>query len=268
MKPVWTRATPSPALVRACAVFGVMPRAATTADPAAAALTRRARQLLALIREHDPRITLISGPSGSGKSRLLARVALEARRAGFRVFQVSGARLAREPSLSMFDLLARTVNRSGGPAHSVPLEDHVARLLARFGLADPTLWPCPACDLSEGQRWRLAFALAAAGAPAGGDFTSSATSATTAPPGALVVCDEFTSPLDRVTAMGLCATLSRRQTPRLLLATPHDDVTPWLRPDLLVRLAEHAAGAGWPSGSTQVVLHSTELAQAAPGGAA
>lgn len=151
-------------------------------------------------------VLLITGASGSGKSSLLGAYR---RRLGADVIDLAAVRLGRGAVVDVLD--------------DVPL-DHGLRLLARVGLADAHSYVLPAHRLSAGQRWRLGLALAMHRC---------------AKPRRLVtlVCDEFAAVLDRVTAAVICALVRRfvsgRRGLRAIVATGHDDVRAWLRPDLV-----------------------------------
>jgi energy-coupling factor transporter ATP-binding protein EcfA2 len=155
-------------------------------------------------------MTLITGPSGGGKSSLMREVAAAARTQGGRVITSCGAL----PDRPIIDLVR------------APLERALATL-ARAGLADAALLARTPQELSEGQRLRLRLALAISKIER------------TVPP-AIVLIDEFASTLDRATARCLCRALRRqldqdqRLVGRLVLATAHHDVADWLEPDMVV----------------------------------
>jgi hypothetical protein len=90
--------------------------------------------------------------------------------------------------------------------------------LAHAGLAEAGPLLRTPGELSDGQRHRLALAQAIA-------------SRARRP----ILIDEFTSCLDRPTAMAVCTTLARwarRNRRSVIVATAHDDVLAWLAPDL------------------------------------
>ena len=144
-------------------------------------------------------VALVTGPSGSGKSVLLR--AFAARACAVAVTAVSPS--ARRPPVSMI---------------RGELEG-VLSLLAAAGLGEARRLVTPAGLLSEGERARLALARAIAHAR-----------------GRDVVCDEFTSTLDRLTARSVCRCLRRVLEPaqRFVCATAHDDVARHLNPDVVV----------------------------------
>jgi len=103
--------------------------------------------------------------------------------------------------------------------------------LARTGLADAELIVRRPAELSDGQRARLAFAVAMARAEnfAAGSWGGRVT----------VIVDEFASTLDRPAARLLCRAvrrwMRRVSRVRLIVASAHGDLESWLRPDLVWR---------------------------------
>ncbi len=166
----------------------------------------RARQaeLDAAARSLDTRlapggIALVTGPSGSGKSVVLR--AFAACTCSATVTPISTSAKRAPLALIRRDL------------------DVTLALLLAVGLGEARRLVTPAGLLSEGERARLALARALAHAR-GGD----------------IVCDEFASALDRLTARSLCRCVRRAVAPtqRLVVATAHDEIATLLDPDLLL----------------------------------
>jgi hypothetical protein len=161
-------------------------------------------------------VVFITGPSGSGKSVLLARVE-EALRA-------AGCGAGRVANLASIDLPAgRTVIDLMRP----PLEDGL-RTLSTAGLADAFLLLRTPGELSDGQRYRLRLALAIEAllaAPRGNSQWR------------LLVADEFCSTLDRLCARAVAYRVRRLADAwgvTVLAASAHDDLIEDLAPDVLV----------------------------------
>lgn len=208
---------------RAAASFGLLPaptkRGREPIPPDAPALAALAR----------PGVVLLTGPSGSGKSRRLE--GLRRASAGRRVID---ARTPTDNRRCAFDLL--------GATHEKALD-----ALASAGLGEPALWLRPASWLSEGERARLALGVAMAAAQ----------------PGDLVVCDEFASNLDRSTAQALSSAASRwahRAGVTLLAATAHADARRFLRTSAVIDAAD---GTVRPGRNAAPVLLSIEPGDAA-----
>lgn len=196
------RARPSPRTLRALAVFGLPARRPPTHTFVASDLAIRAEAALLA----TPCI-LLTGPSGAGKSTALDLLSRAHRDRGTRTIRVRPEALRSERRTAP-DLLHR------GTASTL-------ELLARCGLSDATLLDVPARKLSEGQRWRLALALALA---------RTARDRTTP---TLIIADELCAGLDELTALGVLAGAASlcARTPRLqLLATSaRDDVAAMAR---------------------------------------
>lgn len=192
---------PSPRLLRALAPFGL---AVTRAAPPRAS-QRALRDLLRTCRGATG-VIAVTGISGSGKSTLLRQLA-------------AGLRTTRRRVLLVQSLATHNPARTLADALKGPLPAALATL-ARCGLADAALLPRAPGELSEGQRTRLALALA---------LSRRAD---------VLLIDEFASVLDRVTARALClsvATCVRHQHRLLIVATAHTDVLAWLSPVVIVR---------------------------------
>ncbi|HMN39849.1 MAG TPA: ABC transporter ATP-binding protein [Phycisphaerales bacterium] len=201
--------TYSQAALRALGTFGL-----TTTDVRDHASEHHQRAAIAAAhldqRLRPGQIALIHGPSGCGKSTLLRAVA------GV-IVQRSGVVIA-PPDLAPL-MARRVIDLLVESAEGV---NQALRTLAAAGLADAMIPARFARELSDGQRARLAIALAmhAAGAH----------------PRATLLIDELASTLDDATGEGLCITLARwvRRTPtvRLIAATARDNAHTWLAPDL------------------------------------
>jgi GNAT superfamily N-acetyltransferase len=177
-------------------------------------------------------VVLLAGPSGSGKSLTLSRIArsLPARAITW------AADAGRQRGGSVVDQFP-------GPL------DRALRLLAAAGLADARLFSRRVRDLSDGERARLSLALAMdraerLGADGTGDTDGRAMPPFLAAEPPAVLIDELGSNLDDATAQSLARSLRRwadRAAPvRVIAATARDDLAAALRPDLLVR---HRLGA-------------------------
>lgn len=218
MRYVHVSRRPTARLCRALAAFGLSPARR-------AARARPAPDCDWLVRLQPGQLALITGPSGSGKSTLLNAAGEQARTLGWRTLTPPHAGAHSGPD--------------GGPNRPVidllrgPLAECIASL-ARAGLGEPALFARTPRELSEGERFRLRLALALHEAQ--GDPASEP----------LLLIDEFASALDRVTARTLCLCLRRwaaRHRVRVVCATAHDDVAPWLAPDLHLALTLGATGA-------------------------
>jgi hypothetical protein len=158
--------------------------------------------------ERPWQIGLIVGPSGCGKSTIARRLWPEALDAS--------AALARLEQGSVVDAFPE----------DWPIAA-VVELLSSVGFASPPAWLRPFGVLSTGQQFRVTLALRLAAAA----------------PGGLVVCDEYTSVVDRTVAqvgsLALAKTVRRRGL-RFIAVTCHEDVEPWLQPDWVYRPAESA----------------------------
>lgn len=160
-------------------------------------------------------IAFISGPSGSGKSRLLH----------------AWRRLTRG-----------SVTTQPIPAHVATIDAVPAGLggslaaLCRAGLADARVWAREGGELSGGEGARLSLAIALTRAEKRAARAGGSTAVT-------IFADEFLTPLDRpgacAIAMSMASWASRTRV-RLVCAAANEDLAPFLRPALWIRLGEGA----------------------------
>src|SRR5207244_1988839 len=153
-------------------------------------------------------IGLVVGPSGCGKSTIARRLWPDA--------LDHTAALARLERGSVVDAFP----------DGWPIGD-IVELLSSVGFASPPAWLRPFRVLSTGQQFRVTLALLLASAA----------------PGGLVVCDEYTSVVDRTVAQVASHALARtvrRRGLRFIAVTCHEDVQEWLQPDWVYRPAENA----------------------------
>jgi len=161
-------------------------------------------------------VVYVTGPSGSGKSVLLARLARAVRDAlpdGGHVVDLAAVR-ARDDR-PVIDLV-------GGPLEGA------LRLLSAAGLADAFLLLRRARELSDGQRYRLRLALA---------LDALLAQPSRRPTLRLLVADEFCSTLDRLCARAVAYRVRRLADAHgltVLAASAHDDLVEDLAPDVLV----------------------------------
>jgi ABC-type thiamine transport system ATPase subunit len=151
----------------------------------------------------DWHVGLIVGPSGCGKSTVARHLFAEALRD-----EHSYAWPADRAALDAF------------PAE-LPIRD-IVELLSAVGFSSPPAWLRPFDRLSTGERFRVTLARMLAEA------------------GPLVVCDEFTSVVDRTVAQVGSAAVARavrRRGQRFIAVTCHEDVEEWLQPDWTFRPA-------------------------------
>lgn len=171
-------------------------------------------------------VTLIGGPSGAGKSTLLRDTIEAARGRGWTIVGVDShrTRAALRSAKAAVDLFPRGV-------------DHAMRTLARAGLAEAGVFVRRAHELSEGQRARLALAIAMERAQ---DLAQRHD-----PSDVLLALDEFAATLDRVTAASVARLVVRLASDtgiRVAIATPRDDLEWALEPSEIVAL-DGRAGA-------------------------
>ncbi len=161
-------------------------------------------------------VVYVTGPSGGGKSVLLARLR--------QAFLDSGT--ARVVDLAAVDLGRDrpVIELMHGPL------DRSLQILSTAGLADAFLLLRTPRELSDGQRYRLRLALAIE-------------ELTTGEPSAVLVADEFCSTLDRLCARAVAYRVRRLADAHgitVLAASAHDDLLEDLAPDVLV--VKHEAG--------------------------
>lgn len=206
-----TTRKPGEVLLRACAMFGLGTRRRVRKQCAAnESLTQCALEILQVAKSHV--IVLVTGPSGAGKSTVLREL----------------ARLRRAVTS---DVAMEWLRRSGSAMTIIEvlpgtLEERL-ELLGRVGLGDATLLARSFGELSDGQRHRFMIAWMLKRARRDGTR--------------LVIADEFTSTLDRVTAMSVARSLRKwfdrtRSRAVLVVATAHCDVEQWLKPDVCVHI--------------------------------
>ena len=150
----------------------------------------------------DWRIGLIVGPSASGKTTIARELFGDA-------LAEPHAWPTDRAVIDLFDELGLSTERATG-------------LLTSVGLGSPPAWIKPYHVLSGGERFRCDLARALA--------------AHCDNPRGLVVCDEFTSVVDRHAAQLASAAIARavranRIRCRLVAVTAHEDVVRWLAPD-------------------------------------
>jgi hypothetical protein len=169
----------------------------------------------------------LDGPSGSGKSVLLARLQEALRAAGpGEVAAVDLAKIAPAGDRAVIDLMAG------------PLQQRL-RILSAAGLADAFLLLRKPHELSDGQRWRLRLALAIeqVAARAGEETRLASGAAKQAIPWRVLIADEFCSTLDRLCARAVAYRVRRLADATgvtVLAASAHDDLVEDLAPDVLV----------------------------------
>lgn len=189
----------------------------------------------------DPgEIALYTGPSGGGKSRLLAAVrATHADDRAILWIEPNQIPLTVDgENVCVIERMCQEIGlRDGAPA---PIE-LVLELLSRVGLAEAWTYLQTPDTLSDGQRWRLILALAIARASRVSNQTQSTVTA-------MIAMDEFAALLDRITARIVARALRRlidgpgarngdaASLPRVgaIVATSHDDLLVALDPEIVV----------------------------------
>ena len=207
---------------------GHRPRAAAVAGQPGRAIgparTSEAALVAEILAQAVGRCTLISGPSGSGKSSLLLSIHAYLRSASAKVAATSRASTIRVIGMVMGEhrVMSRPARRSvivrRAAVDCAPPRatlDKWLATLARAGLADATALLVGVERLSAGQQARLQLARAMYRA-------ERATTPT------FLIIDEFASVLDRPTAVSLAMSVERwaAEYPqvRVILATAHHDL--------------------------------------------
>ena len=176
-------------------------------------------------------VVFITGPSGSGKSVLLARLADalgEAWPEG-RVVNLAAIELPRDRAV--IDLM------------QPPLEEAL-RILSAAGLADAFLLLRTPQELSDGQRYRLRLAKAietliapTSRSSSRGREPAGTRDLTVAARSDVLIADEFCSTLDRLCARAVAYRVRRMADSHgvtVLAASAHDDLVEDLAPDVLI----------------------------------
>lgn len=154
------------------------------------------------------RLILIQGPSGSGKSLLLAELGQSL---ALRAVACDAIHL---PDIPAIDCL-----------HQLEIEAAL-ELLCRVGLGEAHCYLATPSQLSTGQRFRLKLAMALAQLRRHTRDTG------------VLLCDEFATQLDRISAMVIARTLARATRQEgsvcVVIASCHDDLEKALDPDVVV----------------------------------
>jgi len=169
-------------------------------------------------------ILLLTGPSGSGKSTLLCRLR---RRCKIPLINIRRIPLSSKPVIDHF----QSSSIEGALSH-----------LSRVGLAEAHCYLLPPRHLSDGQRWRLRLALAlcdlSKDQDRGGMGNCIQLPVSSRHPSCLL-CDEFTSLLDPITACVVARVLRRAVTPEsnlcAILACSRTDILRAVNPDLIIQ---------------------------------
>ncbi|MGJ8636866.1 MAG: AAA family ATPase [Phycisphaerales bacterium] len=209
--PICTNAKPTARSLNALLPFGLLPTHQPTTRETQPLAPELLNQLLA--SKH----TLITGPSGSGKSTLLTQLKETLQYKHQTVINQSDLPI-ESPTLPIINLFESPLNQT-------------LSLLSAVGLAEPKLWTQPATTLSTGEHARLQIARLI-------DRALQSDLPTT------ILIDELATPLDRLTARSLGASLikafNRFPSIKLIAAAAHEDLPTYLDTDLLIRAANRA----------------------------
>lgn len=155
-------------------------------------------------------IGLITGPSGSGKSRVARKAFCDSR------------------NLWMDDSRLPTWSSTQSLLDGFPKETSIrdiTEMLTNVGFSSPPAWLLPYHALSTGQQFRCDLARLLLSCPQGGTCCF----------------DEYTSTVDRTVAQIGSAAVSksvrRRSNLRFVAITCHDDVESWLQPDWVLHMS-------------------------------
>ncbi len=197
------RAIPTPASITPRATSALLPFGLLPMHRASSQHTTKIpHQLLNQITSAN--LTLITGHSGSGKSTLL------------RSLQHTLPITITADNLALPDPTKPIVNLFNSPL------TQTLQLLSQVGLAQPNLWSLPAQALSTGEQSRLQLARLLDAAK----------------PNSTILIDELATPLDRLTARSLCASINklitRKPALHIIAAAAHEDLPTYLDTDLLI----------------------------------
>ncbi len=200
-----TPASTTPQSLSALLPFGLLPTPQSKDRKDHAHQCKISSGLLTKIQSSP--LTLITGPSGSGKSTLL------------RALQTTLPNTITPTDLPKINQSLPIVNLFNQPLNKT------LSLLSSTGLAEPKLWPLPQHALSTGEQARLQIARLLS----------------TATPNTHIILDELATPLDRLTARALCASLNKiitrsstAQPIKIIAAAAHEDLPTFLDTTLLI----------------------------------